>query len=196
MGSRLPSPEILRELLRYEPETGKLFWRERDMKWFKPSAHKGGMRSAEWAMNNWNAKFAHKEALAHVSPKCGYRKGAVLKIPCCAHRVAYAIYHDRQIAGEIDHISGDKTDNRIANLREVDHTGNARNVALYSSNTSGTPGVMWEKSHKAWGVKINFNGKQRRIGRFKKKEDAIAARKHAETVHGYHPNHGRRAIGG
>lgn len=192
---RLPPPDVLRELLRYEPETGKLFWRRRDVKWFKPSAHKNGVRSAGWAMNNWNAKFADKEAFT-CRQKSGYFTGAVLAIPLVAHRVAFSIYHNREIVGEIDHISGAKGDNRIANLREVDHTGNARNVSLYSSNTSGTPGVMWEKSHQAWAAKINFNGKQRRIGRYKRKEDAIAARKHAETVHGYHPNHGRQVVGG
>lgn len=191
---RMPSPDILRALLRYEPETGKLFWRERGVEWFQNETEGG--RDPEWRMKGWNKKWAGKEALAHMSPICGYRKGAVLNIPLCAHRVAFSIYHNRKLVGEIDHINGVRTDNRAVNLREVDHTGNARNVALYSSNKSGTPGVRWEEDHKAWSVKINYNGKQRRVGRFKRKEDAIAARKHAEMVHGYHKNHGRQAIGG
>lgn len=193
MGGRLPSPDILRELLRYEPETGKLFWRERGVKWFQGESASG--RSPEWRARGWNAKWAGKQAFT-CRQVSGYFTGAVLAIPLVAHRVAFSIYHNRELVGEIDHISGDKGDNRIVNLREVDHTGNARNVSLYSSNTSGTPGVMWDASRRVWDAKINYNGRQRRIGRFHRKEDAIAARKHAETVHGYHPNHGRKAVGG
>ena len=195
MGRRvLPSPEILHELLRYEPETGKLFWRERDVKWFKPTPYKDGMRTAEWAANNWNKKFAGKEAF--TATMHGYKCGAVLSVHCPAHQVIYSMVHGVTLSGVIDHINGVKSDNRIENLREVAVVENARNAALYSSNKSGVPGVMWEDSHKAWAAKINFNGKQRRIGRFKNKDDAIAARKHAETAHGYHPNHGRRSVGG
>lgn len=193
MGNRIPEPSVLRELLRYSPETGKLFWRVRDVQWFQGDT-KGG-RSPEWRCRGWNAKWAGKEAFT-CRQSSGYFTGAVLAIPAVAHRIAYSIYYDRQIVGEIDHISGDKSDNRIINLREVDHATNAKNAAIYSNNRSGTPGVMWDDSRKAWAVKINFGGKQRCIGRYKNKSDAVAARKRAEMVHGYHQNHGRQAIGG
>jgi len=193
MGRRaLPSPEILRELLRYEPETGKLFWRQRNEKWFKPTPYMDGTRSAGWAKRNWNTKFADKEAFTHIDRK-GYRKGAVLSVNCCAHRIAWSIFHGEDAPEFIDHINGNASDNRIENLRAATCQDNARNAKLYSSNKSGTPGVMWEDSHKAWAVKINIAGKQRRIGRFKLKADAISARKAAERAHGYHPNHGRAA---
>jgi len=189
--SKLPDINVLRNLLDYDPQTGILTWRARGPEWFKGTDPRG----AQWAANNWNAKFAGKSAL-NCSQRSGYRTGAVLAIPLVAHRVAYAIHTGLTEFPELDHINGDRADNRIVNLRPVSHSENAQNTALYSSNTSGYHGVMWEKSHKAWAVKINIGGRQRRIGRFKNKDDAIAARKRAETALGYHPNHGRKPIGG
>lgn len=184
---RILTPEVLRQLLRYDPETGKLFWLERGPQWF-PSGH----HSAETRAQVWNTKFAGREAFT-CQIYGTYHIGAVLKITVNAQRVAYSIYHGVHIEDlrEIDHINGNKSDNRIVNLREVPHAENAKNVSLYKSNKSGVPGVMWEDSHKAWAVKINHNGKQRRIGRFKCFEKAVEARKSAEITHGYHVNHGR-----
>lgn len=181
------TPEILRQLLEYDPETGLLYWKARDESVF---ADVEDSRGPAWAARRWNVRYAGKPALDNVQGS-GYKKGSVLSVPVLAHRVAFAIHHGRTDFCEIDHINGDKTDNRITNLRDVAHSDNARNVGLYKNNTSGHHGVMWEESHKAWAAKITFGGKQRRIGRFKVKEDAIAARKAAEILHGYHVNHGR-----
>jgi hypothetical protein len=136
--------------------------------------------------------FAGKLALNCLQGS-GYKTGAVLRIPCVAHRVAYSIYHGINLAGEIDHINGDKSDNRIANLRMVAHSENSRNVSLYSNNNSGFHGVLWDHRRRKWEARIGVNGRQTRIGRYNHKEDAIAARKAAEVVHGYHENHGRQA---
>lgn len=198
MGKRrvIPAWEVLDELLRYDSVTGKLYWRERSAKWFNanPDA-KCGPRDAVGVANTWNAKYAGKEAFSHKM-KSGYCYGSVLGSNHMAHRIAYTLYHRTVIVGEIDHINGEKSDNRASNLREVGHYANLRNSALYSNNTSGYHGVTWCAYSKSWDARISYNGKQRRVGRFKKKEDAIAARKHAEMVHGYHKNHGRQAIGG
>lgn len=185
---RILTPEVLRQLLRYEPETGKLYWRKREPKWFDPEAK----RPPEHQCSVWNSAWAGKEALT-AQIYGTYRIGAVLGVRVNAHRVAYSMVHGVHIEDlrEIDHIDGDKANNRIDNLREVPHSENARNASLYKTNKTGVPGVMWEASHKAWAAKINYNGKQRRIGRFKRFEDAVAARKRAEIEHGYHANHGR-----
>ena len=53
----LPSQEVLRQLLRYEPETGKLFWRERT-----PDMFSADGRDPEWKARNWNSKLAGREA--------------------------------------------------------------------------------------------------------------------------------------
>ncbi|GAA0729994.1 HNH endonuclease [Sphingomonas japonica] len=181
-----PTVEQLRQLLRYDPATGNLFWVRRGPQWFAD-----GCRSAQRRSSQWDAKWAGRLALHCI---CGdYRKGAVLEKQLMAHRVASAIANGIELRDlrEIDHINGVKTDNRLINLRHVTHGENAKNVAVYRSNTSGFHGVMWEKSHKAWAAKININGRQCRIGRFKKFDDAVAARKAAEVRYGYHENHGR-----
>lgn len=189
---RILTPEVLRQLLRYEPKTGKLYWRERGPEWFED-----GYRTAQGRANNWNTKWAGKQAFT-AQIYGTYHIGAVLEVKVSAHRVAWSIYHGVHIQDirDIDHINGDKSDNRIANLREVPRIENARNVSLYKSNKSGVPGVMWEASHQAWAVKINYDGRQRRVGRFKLFDDAVAARKAAEIKHGYHENHGRTSATG
>lgn len=179
---------VLRQLLTYDPETGILYWRKRGIEWFQsPGKHRPDHR-----MNGWNAKWAGKPAINCLSCT-GYLHGAVMDIPIQAHRIAYALGTGTELRSDmrIDHINGIKSDNRIENLRLVTAGENARNARIYKGNLKGVHGVIWERSHKAWAVKINFDGKQRRIGRFKCFGQAVMARKNAERTHGYHPNHGR-----
>jgi hypothetical protein len=91
---------------------------------------------------------------------------------------------------DIDHINGNRRDNRIANLRAVDRRENMRNARLRSNNTSGIVGVTFSRDRKKWVAQIN-DGKVRSLGRFDKFEDAVEARKAAERRAGFHPNHGR-----
>jgi len=91
----------------------------------------------------------------------------------------------------IDHINGDGTDNRIANLREADFISNARNSARSSSNTSGVTGVSWHKETRKWRAYLTINASQIYLGLFESKGEAIHARISAQEDHGFHPNHGR-----
>lgn len=111
-----------------------------------------------------------------------------------AHRVAWALHYGEWPDGQIDHINGDKADNRLDNLRVVTAQGNAKNRPLRSDNTSGHVGVYWVTETKQWMAQIKVDGRQVTIGRYKTFEDAVVARKKAEEVHGYHANHGRRLI--
>lgn len=91
----------------------------------------------------------------------------------------------------IDHINGNRGDDRFENLRDVTPLLNARNAALFSSNKSGFPGVEFHSRDLVWTAKIGVGGKQTHLGNFKTKEEAIAARIGAEVVLDYHVNHGR-----
>lgn len=121
----------------------------------------------------------------------GYRVVRINGQSFYSHRIAWAIHYGAVPKSSIDHIDGDKSNNRIANLRDVPHEQNCRNTKIHSNNTSGVIGVSWSKSHKSWSCEIRFQKKAKWLGRFKKLEDAVAARRAAERELGFHPNHGR-----
>lgn len=80
----------------------------------------------------------------------------------------------------IDHINGDKLDNRKKNLRFCTTAENVRNVGLRSNNTSGITGVSYSNREGKWKANIIYNGTFIRLGTFADKENAIKARKEAE----------------
>lgn len=57
----------------------------------------------------------------------GYYRGQVMGKNYAAHRVVFFLYHGRWPDGEIDHINGDRLDNRPLNLREADRSLNSAN---------------------------------------------------------------------
>ena len=183
----LPTPEDLRQLLTYEPETGKLFWKVRGPERFKADGRNGPERSAAI----WNAKYAGKEALSTLNAG-GYPAGDVFKTRIQAHRVIWAMVNGSWATGEIDHINGVRTDNRIANLREVTSQENRKNQRMRRANSSGVMGVHFCNRDKKWVAFIGVNGRSVNKGAFRRFDDAVAARRAAEVEYGYHANHGRR----
>lgn len=122
----------------------------------------------------------------------GYRQMRVDGRDYRAHHIIWLMVKG-YLPSELDHINGDRTDNRIENLREVDRQENLRNQKLRKSNSSGVMGVGWDKTHGKWTARIRHDGKNRTLGSFKTYEEAVEARKAAEVIHGYHVNHGRAA---
>lgn len=176
------------ELLRYEPETGKLFWEPRGVEWFNGD----GPRSAVSAMRRWNSCYAGKEALAAV---CGSRAchGKIFGELYYAHRVAWALYYGEWPAGDIDHVNGDRSDNRITNLRSVDHQSNMQNKAVYANSPLGSHGVSFHQTKQKFAAYITINKCRKHLGYFSTAHAALAARKAAEIeTCAFHPNHGRR----
>ena len=180
------TPEKLRQLLRYEPDSGELFWRERTPDLFM-------IPTSQSQCDAWNRKHAGQKAFTYLA-KHGYLVSNISKLPFYAHRAAWAIYHGVQPSGKLDHINGIRTDNRIINLREVTNAENARNMAISSANTSGVSGVYFHAQTGKWCVQISAYGRKVGLGLFTEKSDAIIARKAAERVLSYHPNHGRPAV--
>ena len=166
--------ETLRALLRYDPDTGKLFWKERPE----------GQR-------RWNTRYAGKEAFTALTSE-GYRAGVIYRRKYNAHRVIWALHYGAWPTKEIDHVDRDRANNRISNLRDVSHAENMRNQPLRADNTTGHTGVILTKSGK-YQVQIRAGGVDLRLGHFVRLEDAIAARRAAEAEHNFHPNHGRAA---
>lgn len=108
------------------------------------------------------------------------------------HRLAWFYVFKKWPEFQIDHINGDRSNNRISNLRESNQHENLKNRAISSNNTSGVMGVSLDKSRGLYIAVIGVNGKIKNLGRFKTMGEAISARKASEQKYGYHPNHGRR----
>lgn len=167
----LPSQEVLRQLLEYNPETGGMIWRERV------------------GQKRWNTLYAGRPAFATFSN--GYLTGRLFGANVRAHRVLWVLHYGEDPAGPIDHINGDKDDNRICNLRVTDAAGNAQNRPLRRDNRTGFNGVA--RRGGKYLANIRFLGKLTHLGTFECIADAIAARQKAERDMGFHENHGRVA---
>ena len=177
----------LREILDYDPNTGAFSWRPRAAKDFPQDCAPSTPQSLA---EMWNKKFAGKPALNYLS-KRGYLVGTVKPRTIAAHRAAWAHFHGAWPSAQIDHINGDRTDNRIENLRCVENAINAKNMARSSRNTSGVTGVFWAAHVGKWTAQIWNDGKARHLGLFDSFAEAVAVRKRAERDAGYHANHGR-----
>lgn len=108
------------------------------------------------------------------------------------HRLAW-FYINSEWPEEIDHIDGDRFNNKIQNLRNCDSTENKRNSCISKNNKSGFTGVSWSKTNDKWRAVIWDKRKKVHLGYFKDINDAMRARLQAELDLGYHANHGRLA---
>lgn len=186
LGHDIP-PERISQAFQLCHETGKVFYCPRPVSEFRDSA----THSAASFAKGWNTKYAGKEAgvLTHQ----GYRRIAFDGVSIATSHIAWMLAHGEWPSSFLDHINGDRSDNRPANLRVVVAQENARNQKARYDNTSGVVGVCWCKRKRKWVARITVNYHHKNLGAFLMKKDAIACRKAAEKKYGFHPNHGRRA---
>lgn len=106
------------------------------------------------------------------------------------HRLIW-LMHNKELPEFIDHIDGDRLNNRIENLRSATASQNQHNQKLRSNNKSGVKGVSWANATKKWRVQMKVNGKLKHIGLF---DDLNVAKQVAETtrneIHKEFANHG------
>ncbi len=94
---------------------------------------------------------------------------------------AYALLYLHRVLLEakdgeyIDHINGDRLDNRKDNLRKCSMSENLMNRGKQKNNSSGYKGVSLDKSRNKWQAQIQKNGKNISLGRFYTREDAARA---------------------
>lgn len=107
----------------------------------------------------------------------GYRVIRLGRYGYRAHRLAWFLSYGKWPVGEIDHINGDKLDNRITNLRDVTRAENAQNVshAMRNNRSCGLLGVTWNKQHRRWQSKIQANRVMHHVGYFDDPHVAHAA---------------------
>src|SRR5262245_27259423 len=88
------------------------------------------------------------------------------------HQLAWLYVHG-QWPKEIDHINRDKSDNRIANLRDVPHGWNVCNKP--SRSKAGFMGVVERRYGRRYHAQIKINGYMQHLGAFATAEEAAAA---------------------
>lgn len=180
----------MKELLEYNPESGKLYWKRRDLSWFED----GPRFSAQAICNVWNANRAEKEAFTKLNAQ-GYFVGVLsrnhfLGKEFRANRIIW-LWNYGYLPPVVEHINGIRSDNRLHNLRDATQLINMQNVARSIKNKSGTTGIFWREDKQRWVAYINQNGVRYYLGHFLNEQDAINARKHAATEMGFGPNHGK-----
>ncbi len=160
----------LKDLLFYNPETGVFLHRKR-----RTGVPFAGMVAG--SVNTTRGEHYYQICLQGKNWK--------------AHRLAWLYVYGEFPKGDIDHINGDRLDNRISNLRDVTKSENCKNKTLRVDNKSGVSGVYWNKGGAKWHVQIAVNGKRKHLGFFSDLDEAIRVRREAEVKYGYHSNHGR-----
>jgi hypothetical protein len=161
MSRTILTQEQLKAILNYDPLTGIFTWLISPTDHIKAGAQSGSINS------------------------CGYWKIQYKGCSYLSHRLAWLYMTGNNTDYNIDHINGVKDDCRWINLREATDTQNKTNISKYKNNKSGFKGVSWEASRKKWIAQANFNGINKKLGRFDTPELAsIAYEKFAIENHG------------
>jgi hypothetical protein len=150
--------ERLQELFHYNPETGVL----------TRKVTKGGQRAGSIAGNKTR----------------GYLQLMVDGHAGFVHRFIWLYVYGSWPSKNIDHIDGNRSNNRLSNLRDVSQALNAQNERKPRSNSkSGFLGV--KQCRGKWRAEICINGKTKFLGRFNKPEEAYSA--YVEAKRKVHP---------
>lgn len=129
----------------------------------------------------WNAQWANRAA-GYIGGH-GYIYICVFSQCFPAHRIAWLLVYGEWPTDQIDHINGDRKDNRISNLRLATNAQNAANSRRRAHNTSGFKGAFFHKRRNRWMAQIGVNGRQFHLGYFDTPEAAHAAYCEAAREH-------------
>lgn len=132
------------------------------------------------------------DAVGSIDRSSGYRFVRDAGKKLYVHRIVWELLAGPIGAGrEIDHINGNRSDNRIENLRAVTRSENLKNQRSVRANRTGYRGVTRLEDGRFL-ARVWSNGKAIVLGRFDSAEQAFAARLSAAPHYGYHENHGKR----
>lgn len=101
----------------------------------------------------------------------GYVRIKHMDVRVPAHHLNWFMHYN-EIPTMLDHINGDKKDNRIENLRKCNYSQNNRNRKSAKGSSSKFLGVSWNKKSKKWAAKTRINGKCVHLGYYHNEDDA------------------------
>jgi len=159
--------EQLRAILYYDPETGIFIWR--------PRADRPMARNTRYTATKAGGSAGNHYTIISID-----------KRRYVASRLAWLWVYGEWPTAFIDHINGNKLDDRIANLRLATKSQNHANIGVRSNNTSGLKGASWSKRYSRWVAQIQFHGQHYFLGYFGTPKEAheaycrAAARLHGE----------------
>lgn len=133
--------------IRYNSKTGEVWWRRK-----KEDSHYA---------RGWNKKFAGKKA-GRVS-FMGYWDVSIDNVRYRHHQLAWVYVTGKWPKDQIDHINGNKLDNRFCNLREASAAQNGWNVRT-NWNSSGLKGAHWNRNTGKYLAQIKVNGVRYSMG--------------------------------
>lgn len=177
--------EAILDRLDYDADTGVFTWKMPTRERF----------ATENAFTSWRTRFGGKAAGkvrtdGYISIRLTTDAGTKSFL---AHRMAWFVVYGTWPRQHIDHMNGDRSDNRITNLRDVSRDLNQRNMKVGTDSRTGVLGVTWSKHAKRWLARATIEGRMKNLGYYLNFDDAVAAREKAvEGRHGYHENHGKR----
>lgn len=169
---------LLFKLCHVDTQSGILIWKKRLIHMFPTN------RSCK----SWNTRFAGKEAGS--TNKRGYREVQIGDRLHLRHRLIW-LAEFGVMPDMLDHIHGVEKGDGIGNLRQTTQPENVKNAKRQARNRSGCTGVDWYAPSQKWRASIRSDNERIHLGHFENLEDAIAARKTAEALYGFHTNHGR-----
>lgn len=141
----------------------------------------------------WRVAPSKKVRVGDIVGSCiksGYKQTSVNKRRWYVHRLIFLLHHG-YLPEEVDHIDGDKRNNRVENLRAATRSQNQYNIQVGRKNTSGIKGVYWHKQRQKWHARVKFRGKPVSAGLFADKQSAKAAVEQLrEQLHKEFKNHG------
>jgi hypothetical protein len=96
----------------------------------------------------------------------GYTKIEINHKPYNAHRLAWLYVYGEMPKNLVDHIDGNRSNNKISNLREATYQKNSENYKTPKTNKSGVKNVSWYKKLDKWVVSISIRNAKKTIGYF------------------------------
>jgi hypothetical protein len=152
----------IREILDYNPDTGDFHWK------IKPTKNTPIGKKAGGVTNEGYGHICYKGKRYSMS------------------HLAWMYFYGKPPSMYLDHINGNRFDNRISNLREATSAENMQNIRKAPKNSShGFLGTSFDSEKNKWRARIRVNGVKISLGRFNTPQEANAAYIAAKRKH--HP---------